>query len=68
MKIAANYPRTHVLDFMIRSSVTTQDSNYWDHKHYIVAVGDQLTAMIGEAVAKGKKDDNYRILLAPNKH
>jgi hypothetical protein len=65
VNLAANYPRTYVLDFMIRSRLTAKDSNYWDHKHYIVAVGNQLTSMIGGAVANGDKSENYHILLAP---
>lgn len=64
-KIASRYENAHVLDFMVRSQITREDSNYWDHKHYTVTVGDALTRMIGEAVAEGVESGNYRILHAP---
>lgn len=64
-KIASRYDNAYVLDFMIRSKITRTDSNYWDHKHYTVTVGDELTRMIGEAVAHGAANKNYRVLHAP---
>lgn len=66
VKLASAYNDAYVLDFMIRSKITREDSNYWDYKHYTVAVGDALTSMIGGAVAKGIEGENYRILHAPD--
>jgi hypothetical protein len=66
--IAARLNDAYVLDFMIRSDITRKDSNYWDHKHYIVEVGNALTEMIGDAVVNGEESDNYRILHSPGSY
>jgi hypothetical protein len=62
VKLARQRGNTHVLDFMFRSPLTTTDSNYWDHKHYIVAVGDQISELIAEAVTSAQPGEDYRIL------
>lgn len=64
-QIASRYNDAYVLDFMIRSEITRKDSNYWDHKHYTVTIGNMLSEMIGDAVADGTENTNYRILHAP---
>ena len=48
-ELAAGTPDTHVLDFMIGSSITRDDARYWDAQHYNVATATQ----IGEAIARG---------------
>lgn len=63
--IASAYDNAFVLDFMIRSDITEQDSNYWDYKHYTVDVAEQLADLIGSAVNEGAENNNYLILHAP---
>lgn len=60
--LASKYPNSYVLDFMIKSPITREDSNYWDVKHYTVAVAQELGIIIGDAVNKGVKNPNYRML------
>jgi hypothetical protein len=55
-----------VADFMIPSSITGNDNNYWDALHYRVGIADQLAADLaaasrGDAAAAG----DYRLLATP---
>ena len=61
--IAATFDNAALLDFMIQSPLTTQDSNYWDTQHYSATVADWLVALI----ARGARNEpapagQYRIL------
>jgi hypothetical protein len=64
--LASKYQNTYVLDFMIKSPITREDSNYWDHKHYTVKVAEELGFIIGNAVHKKTKNPNYRLLYPKN--
>lgn len=44
--ITANFPNTHVLDFMIASDITLNDENYWDKLHYTVTMADRLAELM----------------------
>ena len=61
--IAARH-ETPVIDFRIPSSLTMDDTNYWDRLHYRVPVGDSIAAMMATAL-KTLEDDplgRWRIL------
>jgi len=60
-RAAALFPGAVVLDFMIPSPITLNDDNYWDPRHYRVAVADRLARDLA-AAARGERSDDYRIL------
>jgi len=67
VELAARHPNTHVVDFMIDSAITREDTNYWDGQHYTVAVADRLPALLAEALAARRdRPDLYRYL-APDR-
>ena len=47
-------PDTLILDFMLNSSLTRTDENYWDRIHYNLSVADDITEMIIEADRTGR--------------
>ena len=47
--LAETFPNTVVLDFMIPSAITREDSRYWDKLHYNIATA----AEFGAAIARG---------------
>jgi hypothetical protein len=59
--------RATVVDFRLRSPVTTDDSNYWDALHYRVGIADRIIAAIAEARRTGQDaaDGFYRVSRAP---
>lgn len=63
--IAANRGNTLVLDFMLRTELTTKDSNYWDYKHYRVPVGDRISRDIGQALNSKPERGSYKVLVNP---
>ena len=50
--MAEAFPNTRVLDFMIPSEITRDDSRYWDQLHYGTPTADQVAA----AIAVGAQD------------
>lgn len=58
-----------VVDFRIRSAVTTNDANYWDPHHYRIGIAEQIAAALGEARAAGRDapDGFYRVLTPPTR-
>jgi hypothetical protein len=46
--------RAMVLDFRLSSSVTRDDSNYWDSLHYRVAVADRVAVSLRDALRDGR--------------
>jgi hypothetical protein len=48
--------RAHLIDFKIRSSLTTEDANYWDPLHYRLPIAHRIIDGIGRAVATGIDD------------
>ena len=48
--------RGHPIDFRIRSSITTEDANFWDHLHYRLPIAHRIVDGIGRAVATGTDD------------
>jgi hypothetical protein len=56
-----------VVDFRMPSSVTTEDSNYWDPLHYRIAIAERLAAAL-KVARDTRRDDKggfYRVLSAP---
>jgi hypothetical protein len=53
-----------LIDFRIRSDITTRDENYWDSLHYRVPVAERIVHYIGQALTTGQDDPagKWRIL------
>jgi hypothetical protein len=62
-RAAALMPGTIVADFMIPSPITLDDDNYWDPRHYRIAVADRLARDLATA-ARGEDSPDYRLLSA----
>jgi hypothetical protein len=56
-----------VVDFDLRSPVTTDDSNYWDPLHYRIGIARRIAAALKEAHTSGSDgpDGFYRVLAGP---
>jgi len=50
--LVAATPNAVALDFMIPSSITRRDENYWDPLHYTTAIADRLVAYLGQGLAE----------------
>ena len=48
--IGSTVPQVTVFDFMIRSPVTMNDSNYWDPDHYTVEIANKIEDALGYVV------------------
>ena len=46
----------HLVDFRIKSSITAEDTNYWDGLHYRLPIAQRLADRIGKAVETGRDD------------
>ena len=64
VEMASARANVFVLDFRIRSDITSKDSNYWDATHYTVEVAETLGTLIGAAVNQRLEGENYRLLHA----
>jgi hypothetical protein len=62
-RAAALLPGTLVVDFMIPSPITLDDDNYWDPRHYRIAIADRLARDLASA-AHGDASPDYRVLSA----
>ena len=62
--IAARNRNTHVVDFMIYSRITLDDSNYWDPLHFNTHIAGLIAKMIAEGVRTRKGRDGYFNYLA----
>ena len=60
-------PRTVLADFMIDSSITREDTNYWDPQHYRVPIAQQLVRDLGAAAA-GRGGADYVLTIPPAGH
>jgi len=63
-RAAALFPGTLVVDFMIPSPITLDDDNYWDPRHYRIAVADRLARDLA-AAAHGEASADDRVVSAP---
>ena len=61
----ALFPDALVVDFMIPSPITLNDSNYWDPRHYRVGIADRIARGLAAAAA-GDVSADYRILSTPD--
>jgi hypothetical protein len=57
-------PGTLVVDFMLPSPITTNDGNYWDPRHYRIAIADRIARDLA-AAAHGDASADDRILSPP---
>ena len=65
-KLAAGFPNTHVLDFMIRSEITLRDRNYWDPLHFDRTIASRVIALIARAVETRRGGDGLYRYLTPD--
>jgi hypothetical protein len=57
-----------VADWRIPSTITTQDTNYWDNLHYRLPIAHRVARdLAGPARAARETDGSYRILAGPNR-
>jgi hypothetical protein len=57
-----------VLDFRVPSSVTRDDSNYWDSLHYRVAIAERLAASLRDPPqSEGPSPDRFFEVLSPGR-
>jgi len=61
LKYAEERGNVDVVDFMFHSPLTTNDSNYWDDRHYRLPVARNMLSEMERALA-GEKSDIVRIL------
>jgi len=56
-----------LIDFRLRSDITTRDENYWDSLHYRVPVAERIVHYIEQALATGQDDPagKWRVLAPP---
>jgi hypothetical protein len=64
--LASQYENAHVLDFMIPSEITVQDTNYWDRVHYTVEIADLMADLLGYGVKNKCHYANYFKYLSPS--
>ncbi len=64
--LAGARPDTVVVDFMIPSPITDDDSNYWDSAHYRIAIADRLMRDLAAANAgRPSPAGDYALLHPP---
>ena len=61
--LSARYENVQVVDFMIASAITLEDSNYWDALHYTTGIAGLLEEKILQAVRSGESDAGYYNIL-----
>lgn len=59
--IGSAYKNVHIIDFMLKSEITSNDYNYWDSIHYTEKVADQLVDLIAQAYIHKQSDPKYYI-------
>ena len=59
VEIAAPYPNTHLIDFMIPSTITMDDGNYWDVLHHTREMADELERLTARALTERRDLDGY---------
>lgn len=62
--IARARPGTILADFMIPSSITREDTNYWDPQHYRIGIADHLVRDLAEAAA-GRGTPDLMVIVPP---
>jgi len=61
--LSASHPNSNVIDFMIQSKITLEDSNYWDPLHFNSRIARQLAGMIADGVrAKAGREGYFNYL------
>jgi hypothetical protein len=54
-----------VVDYRFASSITLEDSNYWDNGHYRLPIGQRVARELGPAAREGREssDGSYRLVV-----
>jgi hypothetical protein len=67
-RLARRHGASPVIDFRIRSEITSNDANYWDKLHYRLAIADRLVSGIDRALTTRTPDPNgdWRLLEEPS--
>ncbi len=56
-KMSQTIPQVTVVDFMIHSSISNNDKNYWDSLHYTVDIADIIEQTLGQIMIKQDDKD-----------
>jgi hypothetical protein len=65
-EIAQRHGASPVIDFRIRSAITSNDDNYWDPLHYRLPIADRVVSDIAQALdGKGDPNGDWRLLEEP---
>lgn len=59
--LAGQLPNTLAVDFMLPTSITTSDDNYWDGQHYRLAIADRIVRDLA-AADRGETSPDYQVL------
>jgi hypothetical protein len=62
-EMRGRYANMQVVDFMIRSKITLDDSNYWDSLHFDVLIAVLLEEKMREAVQTRRSDIEYFVYM-----
>lgn len=65
IELAKVYPNIHILDFMVKSHITTRDENYWDPLHYTVETATLVSRMIADGVKNRQSNQGYFRYMGP---
>lgn len=63
LELTAEFQNIHLVDFMISSAITTNDSNYWDPLHYNKAVATKIAKLLSIAINSRRDQQEYYIYL-----
>ena len=58
-EVTCRYENALLIDFMIKSPITTKDENYFDHIHYTVPIAKEMTRAIAREVVSQANSPNY---------
>lgn len=62
-RVASRHADTTVLDFMIPSEITREDTHYWDAQHYTTEIADRFARLIHKGATRGADpSDPFRVL------
>lgn len=67
-RIARARPGTALVDFMIPSPITREDTNYWDPQHYRIGIADRLARGLADAAAGRASGEGDYVILVPPAH
>jgi len=58
-ELIKHHKNIHIFDFMRKSPITLEDTNYWDDIHHNITVADELIEIIGEKILGSENKEGY---------